>query len=94
MNTRMRDFYEIRTLLAIYERKIDEPVLKVAFDATCQKTGTERLKRDAQQIIAAIESDGRLHTLWKIYRKKYPYAAEISFLDAMESARALLEKIQ
>ena len=46
------------------------------------------------RIIASIESDGQLHTLWETYQKKYPYAAEISFADIMESTKTLSEKIR
>ena len=94
LNTRMRDFYDIKTLLAIYEQKIDEAVLKAAFGATCRKRGTENLKTDVPQIIAAIESDEPLHTLWETYQKKYPYASEISFTDIVESTKTLSEKIR
>ncbi len=94
LNTRMRDFYDIKTLLDIYEQKIDEDVLKAAFDATCRKRSTENLKTDAPRIIASIESDGQLHTLWETYQKKYPYAAEISFADIMDSTKTLSEKIR
>lgn len=94
LNTRMRDFYDIKTLLAIYELKIDESVLKAAFDATCQKRGTENLKTDAPRIIGAIESDGQLPTLWEAYQRKYPYAAGISFTDIMVSTKTLSEKIR
>ncbi len=94
LNTRMRDFYDIKTLFAIYEQIINEDVLKAAFDATCRKRGTEKLKTDTPHIIAAIENDGQLHTLWNAYRKKHPYAAEISFENIMDSTKILSEKVR
>lgn len=42
LNTRMRDFYDIRTLLAIYEQEINAEVLGRAFDATC-KSGVQKI---------------------------------------------------
>ncbi len=60
LNTRMRDFYDIRTLLGIYEQKIDS----------------------------------QLHTLWKTYQKKYPYAAEISYEEVIDSTKTLANKIE
>lgn len=42
----MRDFYDIKTLLSIYEQDIDVDVLKKAFEATCKKRSTENLKED------------------------------------------------
>lgn len=94
LNTRMRDFYDIRTLLAIYEQEINAEVLGRAFDATCKKRITENLRTDAPQIIAAVENDEQLHTLWKSYQNKYPYAATISYEDIMESTKSLLGMIQ
>ena len=94
LNTRMRDFYDIKTLLSIYERDIDTDVLKKAFEATCKKRNTENLKEEAPKIIAAVNDDAQLHTLWKSYQKKYPYAADISYEDIMESTMLLWNKIQ
>lgn len=93
LNTRMRDFYDIKILLSIYERDIDEAVLKNAFDATCKKRNTESLKTEAPQIMNAIETDGQLHTLWKSYQKKYPYASDIDFEDVIDSTKSLWNKI-
>lgn len=93
LNTRMRDFYDIRTLLSIYEEEIDENVLKDAFEATCKKRETENLKVEGPQIITAIKADAQLHNLWKSYQKKYPYAADISYEDIMESTKNLFHKV-
>ena len=73
---------------------IDTDVLKKAFEATCKKRSTENLKEEAPQIMAAVSDDAQLHTLWKSYQKKYPYAADISYEDIMESTMFLWSKIQ
>lgn len=57
LNTRMRDFYDIKTLLAMYEQNIDNTTLKRAFDATCKKRNTENLKVEASKLIVAISND-------------------------------------
>ena len=94
LNTRMRDFYDIKTLLSIYEHDIDADVLKKTFEATCKKRSTENLKEEAPKIMAAVSDDAQLHTLWKSYQNKYPYAADISYEDIMESTMLLWGKIQ
>ncbi len=94
LNTRMRDFYDIRVLISIYEQDIDNDVLKRAFDATCKKRGTENLKEEATKIISAISDDAQLQILWKSYQNKYPYAVDISYEDVMESTKSLWLKIQ
>lgn len=73
---------------------IDTDVLKKAFEATCKKRSTENLKEEAPKIMAAVSDDAQLHTLWKSYQKKYPYAADISYEDIMESTMFLWSKIQ
>lgn len=94
LNTRMRDFYDIRVLLSVYEQDIDNEIIKRAFDATCKKRCTERLNEEAPKIISAIGDDTKLHALWKSYQKKYSYAADISYEDVMESIKFLWFKKQ
>lgn len=94
LNTRMRDFYDIKTLLLIYEPNIDADILKKAFEATCKKRNTEQLKENALKIIAAIRDDKQLHMLWSSYQKKYPYAVDIGYEDIMESIKLLWSKFQ
>ena len=93
LNTRMRDFYDIRTLLSIYSESLDSDVLKKAFDATCKKRGTESLKAEAPRIMSVISNDRQLYALWQSYQKKYPYAADISYEDIMDSIKLLWNKI-
>ena len=57
LNTRMRDFYDIRMLLDTYEAKVNKAVLKDAFAATCKKRGTDHLQEQAEEIIKIIEAD-------------------------------------
>ena len=52
------------------------------------------MRADARQILATIESDSQLHTLWEKYQKKYPYAAEISYEEVIDSTKALVNKIE
>ncbi len=78
----------------MYDQNVDNDVLKRAFDATCKKRSTENLKLEAPGIMAAVGGDTQLHTLWKSYQKKYPYAADISYEDIMESTNLLWRKLQ
>ena len=93
LNTRMRDFYDIKILLTIYEKEIDADILKSAFNATCKKRSTENLKEEAPNIMSAVNKDVQLHKLWNSYQKKYPYAADISYEDIMDSIKLLWRKL-
>ena len=94
LNTRMRDFYDIRMLVDTYEDKVNKAVLKDAFAATCKKRGTDNLQEQAEEIVKIIEVDEQLQVLWRAYQKKYSYAAEIDFASVISGVRKLMDWIQ
>ncbi len=94
LNTRMRDFYDIRMLLDTYEDKVNKAVLKDAFAATCKKRGTDHLQEQAEEIIKIIEADEQLQLLWRAYQKKYSYAAEIDYASVINGVRKLMDWIR
>ena len=93
LNTRMRDFYDVRVLLQLYGNRIDRETLIAAFTATCRKRGTELLYADADGILSNIESSAALKKLWESYQKKYSYAADVSFEETVKSVKWLLKKL-
>ena len=94
LNTRMRDFYDIRMLLDTYEDKVNKAVLKDAFAATCKKRGTDHLQEQAEEIIKMIEADEQLQVLWRAYQKKYAYAADIDYTSVISGVRKLMDWIR
>ena len=94
LNTRMRDFYDIRMLLDTYEDKVNKAVLKDAIAATCKKRGTDHLQEQADEIIKIIEADEQLQVLWRAYQKKYSYAAEIDYASVISGVRKLMDWIR
>ena len=94
LNTRMRDFYDIRMLPDTYEDKVNKAVLKDAFAATCKKRGTDHLQEQAEEIIKIIEADEQLQVLWRAYQKKYSYAAEIDYASVISGVRKLMDWIR
>ncbi len=94
LNTRMRDFYDIRMLLDTYEDKVNKAVLKDAFAATCKKRGTDHLQEQAEEIIKIIEADEQLQVLWRAYQKKYSYAADIDYASVISGVRKLMDWIR
>lgn len=94
LNTRMRDFYDIRILLDTYEDKVNKAVLKDAFAATCKKRGTDHLQEQAEEIIKIIEANEQLQVLWRAYEKKYSYAADIDYASVISGVRKLMDWIR
>lgn len=93
LNTRMRDFYDIRTLFLMYGGQIDTDTLKSAFNATCTNRGTHNLVQNAPEIISNIESDEHLRSLWVSYQRKFPYASDMSYGSVIDSLKVLREKM-
>lgn len=85
LNTRMRDFYDVYTLAVRYESDIDLIILKQAFEATCNKRNTIDLLTSGNKIVEIIKNDAVLNNLWNAYLRKYEYARDISFEDAITS---------
>lgn len=94
LNTRMRDFYDVYTLMLRYEDSIDKEVLKQAFKATCKKRNTKDLTISGTQILNSIMHDDRLNSLWNSYQQKYEYAREISFEAAIDEAVLIYEMMR
>lgn len=93
LNTRMRDFYDIRILLSLYDKDINAKVLSDAFAAICKKRGTEILIRTGKTVLDQIKEDAHLRELWERYKKKYSYAAEISYESIIKSIESLFATI-
>ena len=93
LNTRMRDFYDIRTLFLMYGDKLDSAILKSAFNATCTKRGTINLMKDITEIIPSIEADNHLRFLWTAYQRKYSYASDMSYEAVIDSLKSLCGKM-
>ena len=94
LNTRMRDFYDIRMLVDTYEDKFNKAVLKDAFAATCKKRGTDNLQEQAEEIVKIIEADEQIQVLWRAYQKKYSYAADIDYASVIRGVRKLMDWIR
>ena len=86
LNTRMRDFYDVYTLMLRNEERINHEILKQAFEATCNKRNTTDIITAGMQILDIIINDDRLNDLWNSYQQKYLYAGDIPFEAAVKKA--------
>lgn len=93
LNTRMRDYYDIYMLHTRYAKQINAVILKRAFHATCEKRESLQLEEQGSEIIQVIAGDAALQALWLTYQKKYSYAADISYEEAISSITELYKAI-
>lgn len=88
-NSRMRDFYDIHVLLALYGSELNPVVLSDALAATSRKRGSTALMAEAEKVLTDLHDDKNVRALWENYRTKFNYAADISWNTALRSARRL-----
>lgn len=88
-NTRMRDFYDIYTLLNAYSRMIDRNVLKTAYASTCKKRESTSLIGREEELITNIEEYPVLSELWGKFQQKHAYASEITYQQVIDSLRKI-----
>ena len=88
-NTRMRDFYDLYILNRLYGRDIVAENLYAALIATAKKRVTEKYLADASAVFDEVENDANMNKLWQAYRKKFAYAADLSWTAVMASVRNL-----
>lgn len=93
LNTRMRDFYDVYTLLLAKKEQIDTNILQMAFEATCRKRASLNLLEQGEIIIERIEKDEPLKKLWEEYKKKFSYASEITYQDVIDGTKELLNMV-
>ena len=87
VNTRMRDFYDIYALTAICN--FDEKIFSTALERTAKNRDTADQVEKSAEIIAMLCESPIMANLWERYKKKYPYAADISWDMVMSSVRDL-----
>ena len=93
-NTRMRDFYDLHILNSLYGQNIVAENLHAALIATAKKRGTEKYLVDAPAVFDEVENDANMNALWQSYRKKFTYAADLSWTAIMVSVRSIYKLVQ
>lgn len=92
LTTRLRDYYDVYTLMNLYKKQINNKILKEAFLATTNKRQSKI--EDIDAVINMIENSVEVQNLWKQYQKKYLYASEINYEDAIDSIRELVSIVK
>lgn len=86
-NTRMRDFYDIYILTST--QSIDLNVFKAALKKTAKKRHTSADINDAVAVAERIFTSSIMIDQWDRYRKKYIYAADVTWEMAIDALRGL-----
>ncbi|MDK2904805.1 MAG: hypothetical protein PWR12_881 [Eubacteriaceae bacterium] len=92
-NTRMRDFYDIYSLLQLYGENLNVEILKNALLATAKKRGSDYHLKDVYEILDEVKNSQVMVKLWQAYQKKFSYAADISWENVMKAVRYCMQMI-
>jgi len=86
-NTRMRDFYDIHILTTT--QAFDPDTFRAALRRTVEKRGTAEQMADMPDVITMVEESPVMVERWEKYRKKYAYAADVTWAVAIGAVKAL-----
>ena len=90
-NSRMRDFYDMYSLMATQSHNIDNAVLKEAFANTCDNRKSSVHVKQMDLTLQEVENSQEMVNLWKNYQRKFDYAAEIDWEDVILSLKKLCD---
>ncbi len=93
LNSRPRDFYDVYALTTMRMSEIDASILHKAFVRTCQMRATQHLLPRANSILAEVENSPRIQSHWRVYQRKFAYARDITFTEAINSVHTLLDMV-
>ncbi|MDD3927411.1 MAG: nucleotidyl transferase AbiEii/AbiGii toxin family protein [bacterium] len=82
-NTRMRDFYDVYILTTT--QTFDVGTFKVALTKTVEMRNTVQQMVDPERVIQRVAASDIMTDLWQRYRKKYRYAADVSWEMAIDA---------
>lgn len=93
LNTRMRDYYDLMILNVVKSDAINYVDLTKALEATSRKRNSYELLSAPKHILEQIKSDTGLMEQWRIYRRKYDYAADYHWEDIVKNIEQLFKKL-
>ncbi|MBQ7943772.1 MAG: nucleotidyl transferase AbiEii/AbiGii toxin family protein [Lachnospiraceae bacterium] len=92
-NTRLRDFYDIYSIMNFYGEQIDQQVLYEAFSATCEKRKTIFASNDIEEVLHMISSDLHMEELWVQFRKNNFYVGDLEWKIVIDYVENVMKSL-
>jgi predicted nucleotidyltransferase component of viral defense system len=92
--TRMRDYYDVYILYAIFQKQINISVLTKALVVTSTYRDTIEIFEVLEELMELISNSSILKEHWKRYQNKYAYAHNIDYREVVLSIKRLLELLE
>ena len=78
-NTRLRDFYDVHSVMNMYNETVSKEILVEAFQATCKKRETVFTKTEVADTLALIEKNEGMAQMWELFRRKNYFVGELEW---------------
>ncbi len=91
--TRLRDFYDLYLLHALYDTEYDRTTLRKALERTARRNGCSEILTDYPKILTDIRGSEELRIRWVAYIRRYLYAQGIAFDDTCDSIQKIMDSI-
>ena len=92
-STRMRDYYDLFTLEALYGSRIDQNLLRLALERTTKDRDTDRILEIYPEILEQIRESDELRRRWDDFRVRMDYSRNISFDETCDAVQRLMDSI-
>lgn len=92
-NTRLRDFYDVYSILNYDKENVDQATLLKAFTATCQKRETVFVEEDIREILLLIAEDVHMKELWKQFKGSNFYVGDLKWETVIDYVSRSMKEI-
>lgn len=90
-NTRLRDFYDVHSVMNMYNETVSKEILVEAFQATCKKRETVFTKTEVADILALIEKNEGMALMWEQFRKKNYFVGDLEWESVLQDVLRVIE---
>jgi predicted nucleotidyltransferase component of viral defense system len=91
-NTRLRDFYDVYSIMYIYEEQIEAQVLYKAFAATCKKRKTVFSADGIEETLNMISDDLHMAELWTQFQKSNFFVGDLEWDNVIDYVKKIMKK--
>ena len=92
-NTRMRDFYDIYTIIKEQKNALSKVTLVTAFETTCRKRGTIFTKHETNVVLSNLTNNPEMMKRWNAFREDNYFVGDITWTDTTEAVRTILHAV-
>ena len=91
-NTRLRDFYDVHSVMNMYKETVSKEVLVEAIQATCKKRETVFTKTEVADTLALIEKNEGMALMWEQFRKKNYFIGELEWESVLRDVLRVIDE--